>query len=352
MINLESWRFDVSAFCGARYDVADVYAGKRVACPKCGSRIAVPTGRPSDLEPFDLADDDGANSATAGMTVARQEAEPVRASLRKTPEGRSAPPPVVLEASSGLWRDMFGAFNHLTSLESAISFLFVWFLNLVAASVCTFALVAARVGARRAMIIGVFGLLLYGYVSAYFMKSVTRAAAGDRGLPDHTISGSFLDDLVLPMLLWWGCLLFVLAPAIVGTFVMDSVGASAEVGLWVSVVLAGMGAFFWPICILTVSLGGFSMLLRFDALVVSIVRSPAHYLLIVALVAAALGPSFVLRFSGIVEAPATFDAFFRMHSMLLRTAIVGLECYAMLVCTRLEGLYYHHFKSDYPWALG
>ena len=247
---------------------------------------------------------------------------------------------------------MFGAFNHLTSLESAISFLFVWFLNLVAASVCTFALVAARVGARRAMIIGVFGLLLYGYVSAYFMKSVTRAAAGDRGLPDHTISGSFLDDLVLPMLLWWGCLLFVLAPAIVGTFVMDSVGASAEVGLWVSVVLTGVGAFFWPICILTVSLGGFSMLLRFDALVVSIVRSPAHYLLIVALVAAALGPSFVLRFSGIVEAPATFNAFFGMHSMLLRTAIVGLECYAMLVCTRLVGLYYDHFKSDYPWALG
>jgi hypothetical protein len=75
-------------------------------------------------------------------------------------------------------------------------------------------------------------------------------------------------------------------------------------------------------------------------------------MLIVALAAAALGPSLVLRFSGIVEPPATFDAFFRMHSMLLRTAIVVLECYAMLACTRLVGLYYHHFKSDYPWALG
>ena len=168
----------------------------------------------------------------------------------------------------------------------------------------------------------------------------------------HSISGSLIDDLVMPMLLWWGCVLSVLAPAIVGAFVMSTVGGGEELDWWVGVVLAGMGAFFWPICILTVSLGGFSMLLRFDALVVSIVRSPAHYLLIVALVAAALGPSFVLRFSGIVEAPATFDAFFQMHSMLLRTAIVGLECYAMLVCTRLVGLYYHHFKSDYPWALG
>ena len=80
--------------------------------------------------------------------------------------------------------------------------------------------------------------------------------------------------------------------------------------------------------------------------------SPAHCMLIVLLATVALGPSFVLRLSGIVEAPATFDAFFRMCSMLLRTAIVGLECYAMLVCVRLVGLYYHRFKSDYPWALG
>ncbi len=339
-------------YCGARYDVADAYAGKRVDCPKCGCRIAVPAGRSADLEPFDLADDEAAKSAGIGMTALRQEAEAVRASRRTAPKGMSGAPPVVIETSSGSWRDVLGAFNHLTSLESLISFLFVWFLNFVAVSVCTFALVAARMGARRAMIIGVFGLLLYGYVSAYFMKSITRAAAGERGLPPHTISGSFIDDLVMPMLLWWGCILFVLAPAIVGTFAMSTAGASAEVGGWVGVGLTVIGAFSWPICILTVSLGGFSMLLRFDVLVASIVRSPAHYLLIVALAATALGPSFVLRFSGIVEAPATFDSFFRMQSMLVRTAIVGLECYAILVCTRLAGLYYHHFKSDYPWALG
>ena len=339
-------------YCGAWYDVADVYAGKRVDCPKCGSRIAVPSGRPADLEPFDLADDDDAKSPRIETTAAQQEAEAARAALRKAHKGMAAPASVVIETPTGLWRDVLGAFNHWTSLESAISFLFVWFLNFVAVSVCTFALVAARMGARRVMIIGVFGLLLYGYVSAYFMKCVTRAAAGERGLPPHTISGSFLDDLVLPMLLWWGCLLFVLAPAIAGTFALSTVGASAEVGQWVGVVLTGIGAFFWPICILTVSLGGFSMLLRFDALVASIVRSPAHYMLIVALVAVALGPSLVLRLSGIVEALATFDAFFRMHGMLLRTAIVGLECYAMLVCTRLVGLYYHRFKNDYPWTLG
>ena len=40
-----------------------------------------------------------------------------------------------------------------------------------------------------------------------------------------------------------------------------------------------------------------------------------------------------------------------MRSMLLRVAIVGLECYGMLVCTRLIGLYYHHFKEDLPWAM-
>ncbi len=70
-------------FCGARYDVADVYAGKRVECPKCGNRIAVPTGWPADLEPFDLADEDGAQSVGIEKTAACLEAEAVGSFLRK-----------------------------------------------------------------------------------------------------------------------------------------------------------------------------------------------------------------------------------------------------------------------------
>ena len=39
-------------------------------------------------------------------------------------------------------------------------------------------------------------------------------------------------------------------------------------------------------------------------------------------------------------------------SFTLWLVLLGLETYGLLVCSRLIGLYYHHFKEDFPWDLG
>ncbi len=328
-------------YCGARYDVADVYAGKRVECPKCGSRIAVPTGRPADLEPFDLADDDGANSATAGMTATRQEAEAVRASLRRAPKGMSAPPPVVIETSSGFWRDAGESFFLFFNLEACFTILFLCFINVVVTFLSAFACLGF-----------LLGLLFYGYLCSFYMRTVRVAAAGDPGIPRIGIGGNVVDDMILPMLQWLGCQLFVLAPAIIAAALCGFYTVPSSTSIVICGVLGVMGMFFWPIFLLTVALGGFSMLYRFDRCVAAVFRSPGPYLLICLLLLLAVAPPSAAKVYIYVSGSKSLAEFLGIGSFTLRLVLLGLETYGMLVCSRLIGLYYHHFKEDFPWDLG
>ncbi len=328
-------------FCGARYDVADVYAGKRVECPKCGSRIAVPTSRPADLEPFDLSDDDGAKSAGAGMTAARQEAEAVWASLRKAPKGMSAPPPVVIETSSGFWRDAGESFLLFFSLEACFTILFLCFINVVVTFLSAFACLGF-----------ILGMLFYGYLCSYYMRTVRAAAAGESGIPRIGIGANVVDDMILPMFQWLGCQLFVLAPAMIAAAICGLYAVPSGISVAICGVLGAMGMFFWPILLLTVALGGFSMLYRFDRCVAAVFRSPWPYLLICLLLLVAVAPLSAAKVYIYVSGSKALAEVLGISSFTLWLILLGLETYGLLVCSRLIGLYYHHFKEDFPWDLG
>ncbi len=328
-------------FCGARYDVADVYAGKRVECPKCGSRIAVPTGLPADLEPFDLADDDGGQSVGIHKTAAWHEAEAVRASLRKAPKGMSAPPPVVIETSSGFWRDAGESFLLFFSLEACFTILFLCFISVMV----TFLSAITCLGL-------ILGLLFYGYLCSFYMRTVRRAAAGDTGIPRIGIGANFVDDMVLPMFQWLGCQLFVLAPAIIAAVLCGLYTVPSSISIGICGVLGAMGMFFWPIFLLAVALGGFSMLYRFDRCVAAVFRSPGPYLLICLLLLVAVAPPTAAQVYIYFHGSKSLAEVLGIGSFTLWLVLLGLETYGLLVCSRLIGLYYHHFKEDFPWDLG
>ncbi len=321
--------------------MADVYAGKRVECPKCGSRIAVPTGLPADLEPFDLADDGGAQSVGIEKTAAWHEAEAVRASRRKAPKGMSAPPPVVIETSSGFWRDAGKSFFLFLTLEAVFTILFLCFINLAV----TFLSVLGCLGI-------IVGLLFYGYLCSFYMRTVSEAAAGDPGIPRIGIGGNVVDDMILPMLRWLGCQLFVLAPATIAAAVCGFYNVPSTASIAICGVLGAMGMFFWPIFLLTVALGGFSMLYRFDRCVAAVLRSPGPYLLICLLLLVAVAPPSAAKVYIYVSGSKSLAEVLGIGSFSLRLVLLGLETYGLLVCSRLIGLYYHHFKEDFPWDLG
>lgn len=331
---------ECECFCGARYRVPDEQAGARVECPKCGHLIRIPAGQLDDLEPFDLADEPTAASVDAGITSGRQEQQARLANMRKAPKGMASAPKVIIETGSGFWGDVWAAFNLFARLQGFFAFLFVCSINV------------GQIFFSVIPLGWLIGILTYGYLCAYYMNSVALAAAGEEGLPEIGVMGSLVDDLIVPMLQWLGCQFFVLAPATVVGIILSNNAVSERVIILVCGLLGALGMFFWPIFILTVSLGGFSMLFRFDKCVKSVVGSPGPYLLICLLLLLAVGPvtagRIYIYFDGV--APLTELTGLGPFSMMVVFRV--LESYGILVCTRLIGLYYHHFKEDFPWAMG
>lgn len=327
-------------FCGARYSLPDSYAGKRAKCARCGHLIVVPAGEGGQSEPIALCDRRDPPSADAEMTAAEHERQTRLQSMPPAPQGMSAPPPVVIETGSGFWRDAGKSFNLFCSLESAFAFLFIWLVNL---AVFCISLVP---------LLGLVAILIYGYVCSYYMRSVTHAACGEEGLPTIGVGGSWIDDMLIPMLQWWGCQLVVLGPAIMAAIVLNIYAVPSEVSIVVCGVLGAMGMFFWPIFILTVALAGFSMLIRFDKCISAVFRSPGPYVIICILVVVAIAPIWGARIYFHIYGAEPVAEFLGVGAFSLRILLLGLEAYCMLVCARLVGLYYHHFKEDFPWALG
>ena len=330
---------ECQCFCGARYTVPDEHAGKRGQCPKCGNLIMIPVGRSEDAELIELADVHEP-TAEARTASARQERRARLDSMRKAPPGMSAPPPVVIETGSGFWRDAGKAFILFGSFANLFTFLFVCFINVVQAFISIFPLM------------WLVGLLIYGYVCSFYMKTVSHAAAGEEGLPSFGVSSGWYDEVLIPMLQWLGCSLFVLAPAGIVGIVMSAYSTPTNITLAVCGIIGATGMFFWPIFILTVALGGFTMLFRCDRCVAAVLRSPGPYMLICVLLVVAVAPVLAARVYIYFHGAAPLADMLGIGAFTLRALVVGLETYGVLVCTRLIGLYYHHFKEDFPWALG
>lgn len=299
-----------SCSCGKIVRFPDKAAGRRYRCPKCRMAIAVPAAPKREEE----ADEPLASAEGRGVF---------------TPEDGE---------SRTFWQDLFKSPFFVFEQGNLIALLFV------AAAHC---------------LLGVLGCLFFTigdcglgflvcapfawFLGAYYLSTLRHMAGGDDDLPDLWPTRDE-DDPTEPLLDFVGSWAAALAPAAIvnlASFVLRLPTPS-----WL------IGSFFfasfllWPSTVLTVSLGGGigNLLPRH---VMGVVRSaPVAYLVVCLAVLLAVllaGGVLVLLYFIPVQ---RFLSCPGVAAVLFASAMIA---YAGLLGMRAVGLYYRHYKRDWPW---
>lgn len=355
--------------CAAGYRVADKLLGKRAKCKKCG-------------EPFTLAvdeaevEDDLLGALAEGEAQQRSAAPPPPPSRPSAPAGVPlVPPPGSGSAPVGLaptpapaptgfgtyFRDVGKSLLFFTRGGDLITFVIVSMIVLV------------QIPLRFAGCLGLMGLIIVqGWYMAYRFNVVVDAAAGESGLPDMNI-GDPWEGIVLPFLKWTVAELAAFLPFLVALvyLVVFAQVTAGQAGTQLLVALAGdfLSAFddsisgglmlgavllltmsFWPIMVLVVALGGMRSVIRFDLIVLTIVKTLPVYVVVVLLVYAGLvGPALVV---GAIRGAAADDGSTIGADLGAEAAVSVVMVYANIFTMRVIGLYYHHFKHRFAWSWG
>ena len=332
--------------CGAKYRFPESARGRNARCKKCGNEFrleeddagTIPIA--TDLDPvLDLAPPD----IPAGHVIFEKEEE--------------ASEPLVDRAlpshgygQSILWTILFPA-----SPRNLVSYVM--------------AVLMMGIGGALPWV----GVLFVIWYMAYRYSIIESAAGGEEDIPSAAFCTDVLNDFVLPMLGWLGSKMVVMAPAAIYALLRSrgQRGFATEVGVMLTSGTAGMleilnfdptffalvcaGLVVWPIVILCISLGGFSSLIRFDLILLTLARSAPAYLVTILIVAAATVAeaavmatiSTSLFGGGPRSVGGLFQLIFGMR--LVATAAV---VYCDIVMCRAIGLYYHHFKHKFAWSWG
>ncbi len=355
--------------CRQKYRLPDSFAGKKAKCKKCGKIFAVASLQPEppDDVGFGLFDEIDAATQRAKAKKAIPAASPIpddlsdlsraasiRAPLTADPEPANAATPM-----SRFLKDVVWTFLFPTSAKNLIAFVFAWILFGFLFSVVSF---APCVGA-------VAWFILLGWYCSYLFNCMETAAGGEEDLPTITLSGGWVEDILLPLARWIGSWVVVLAPAGIvllassGSLTEDQIDDMFDGGpldivraLLRDVPAAGAlllaGLFFWPLVVLCVSFGGFATLLRIDLILATVFRTFSAYVATALLV---LGlPLLVEYLVSDLVVPALTKA--AGLTGLFTGAALGLfaiiDLYSDLVAMRTIGHYYHHFKKRFAWEWG
>ncbi len=345
--------------CGARYRFADEHVGKRSKCQNCGISVVLE----DTSGPIPIAAGDEVPSGPAAMTqgkIVAPPGSPAAAGVLSIEHG-AVHGTIVPFSSYGA--DVLWTFLFPSSPSSLIIFLVIW------GAICVIEWAVSFV----CMFVVVWLLFMMWYM-AFLMAIVESAAAGDRDLPTVNIDTEILDEIVQPLGRWIASWVFVMAPAatfLVVSFVQDVITIDDVIGVLASgvsgffqtggtpllpfTVLVAVGLFFWPMVLMCVALGGIDSLVRFDLMVVSILRTLPAYGLMLLLMAAAIVLDYYVRsgLSQLVGSAAggvwTAGA---MAGALPLIVGAGFGLYLNIVLMRLIGLYYHHHKKRLAWWWG
>ena len=203
------------------------------------------------------------------------------------------------------------------------------------------------------------GGVFYGaWLMELFVSTLEETCRGEDVLPSPSLTGGSAT---------WGSI-FARMMTIFGTLAWSAVPWMAyrlTIWLWHPLLgesgdslmlwgLLGLGAFLWPMTILTATILGLGAdSLRHDRLLLSIARMFGPYVVIWVMVFAAL--------AGWVCLPMMLAAF-RRHSesypgfgaigikLILLAFISAAQTYLLLVAMRLIGLLYRHYKHKLPWV--
>ncbi len=184
--------------------------------------------------------------------------------------------------------------------------------------------------------------LLSAYLAALSLDTIAHAASGENDFPQVGLQNVW-EDLLLPVVQFIGSWLIVLSPLIV-LMMLDNLGGVA-VPVWALYMAGAAGLLLWPATVLAIAIGGTINAARPDIVVRTAFAAPMAYLTVctgVALAGAILIlPDYYPLRSPIPGIPG---------AIVLGLAGTALGIYALLVVSRIVGLYYRHFKHRLPWT--
>jgi len=359
--------------CGARYKFPDSALGKRAKCKKCGEVFT--------LEVVDEVEEDGI-FALADEPVTSQASHvenPVDPEVAVTQQQKgeiaftgfsmsgdssvidSPALDVAKNPGKSFASDVFWTFLFPSTPSNLITFLIV-----------RFALVIAPL-AGCLPIIGMFlSICVIGWYCAFRMMVLASAAAGENNIPDVNISTDLWLEYIGSLFNWVGSWMIVLVPAFI-YFVMTMNQSGSTTGDAIDMLIGGiggalqgtgtglgsfevlvfMGITIWPMIILCISLGGFSVICRPDLIILTILKTFHVYAFTLLLI---IGVTFLqMELEGIIigkiaTSPITTNSGVFTSILLLEILITGVTVYFEIVLMRLIGLYYYHFKHKFAWS--
>ncbi len=357
--------------CGARYRVPDSARGKRVRCKKCGQAFTVPTAKPAAPDALD-------NLSALADGAAIETGRPA------TPRASGSPPDYAAALGGGTSADAIQPPPSPEGYVSAAERAKLYFasigrnclFNLKFGNLATFLVVWVIMCIQPFLafgcLLGVIGMIIIQFwFMAFCMNAVLDGAAGENDLTQPNITGGWLDEVVVPGFKFLLTLVIVRLPAVIYLFITALPGGIAldelaEVSKSVFMdpfealgeessageitVLAGLylgGAFFWPMVMLIVAVGGIGGLVRIDLILKTIVKSFPAYLCTVVLVYISLLLPLVYLAAGVAAVGSSLSGL-----LLLGFLLIGVETYATILAMRVIGLYYHHFKHRFAWSWG
>ena len=186
---------------------------------------------------------------------------------------------------------------------------------------------------------------------------ILETANGEDRLPGLSLTEGWLDDIIIPFFKFLGASLLAVIPAVavgvlvglvvVGANVQDALDDPFGPAAAIFFAFIGVWALLWPIVLLVVAIGGITAVVRVDLMVVTVARTLLPYLAVCALVAGVgvlqfLAPQLAARVTGGASQALSVTG--------VITAL--LQAYFGIVCMRIVGLYYHHFKKRFAWDWG
>lgn len=359
--------------CGAKYQVPDHLAGRRLKCKKCGEPIAVPpppSKTQSDSTTSRRAEASRKSTPSAARPQDRSGESDILFRIKaEEPTTKPAPVPTAPPVNESARPDWVPKLIDETQKGSALERLsaaggvkgyladcvraalfFLEARNLVAffmMAVCAAIEPIVRLG-------GIYGLLgslvLSGWICSFLFNIVENAAAGDLDLPSTTFTNGVVDDIIAPLFKFSAGTLICYVPLIAyGVYMHQTTpGPGAKPGLEF-LVLIGVAAFLWPIVALLIALGGFSSLVRVDLVAKTLSRTFFPYLITVILTAGAVAAARLVGQSGL-PIGAGDEAAGVARNLAFAMLMEVVELYAWIVAMSAIGLYYHHFKSRFAWS--
>lgn len=350
--------------CGRRYCVHHAQAGVTVACPNCRRLIPITeadicaaeaetrllpvqadTAEPREAIPVDhgrlkLAPEGSRPGLTDKTALYHEEAMLANAQrgarlINRTFDEIYPPPPAVgaiieLEpVQREFVHDLFASFYCAGIPRNALSIL--------ATALACWLVVSLQVLTPRYPAIYILLIPLYAIISVYIVQfywSVLRmTAAGDDEIPWIQSDWGVWEDGLKPLIWMIAISAFCSAPAWIYA---EWAARAGFVDPVIQMLLLGIGWFFWPVAVMSVSLGNSILFVRPDWLVRCVIG---------------IGPVYLVAWLAVIISVGGWYATWRIGHILIWIPVVGMaiNLYVGYVVFRTLGLLFRHFRARFPW---